>query len=413
MDDRQTAFWAVFDELEQARAFVRICDLRARFPWPRADFDFLLKELRDAGAIQLHAGDVTKQTADEVDNGFIDENGYRFGNVTRSASAAPSARKSTLSASAAAVSPKRDSPKQAAIVEALPTGTASIDEAQGVGQTAAIIEQIAKNAPTLADLNPEQLKEIARIVMTQRLTDELNSAVNIAGIDWKTELDKFLGDCKSQHTAKAYGAALDRLEAWAKREKVNPLSMDYADGDNFIRALRAEGRAAASIRRDIDAVSAFYSWLERYHKTIKNPIRGTRLRPERTAARALAIPTAAELKIILANANPIERAAISVMAYRGLRAGALPTLERHGERWTGNSKGKPIKENQIDGVTLPGVALEAIQAAGLDGKKPFGGLTTNAIEKRVRYLTSQGKRIKKSNQPRTVVSTIVQLCRCT
>ncbi|GHT01460.1 hypothetical protein AGMMS50276_29520 [Synergistales bacterium] len=206
---------------------------------------------------------------------------------------------------------------------------------------------------------------------------------------WIAERGKFTGDCKSEHTRKAYSAALDRLEAWAKREKVNPLSMDYADGDNFIRALRVEGRAAASIRRDIDAVSAFYSWLERYHKTIKNQIRGTRLRPERTAARTLAIPIMAELKIILANANPIERAAISVMAYRGLRAGALPTLERHGERWTGNSKGKLIKENQIDGVTLPGVALEAIQAAGLDGKKPFGGLTTNAIEKRVRYLTGK------------------------
>jgi integrase len=337
-------------------------------------FDSLLRDLRDNDAIQLHAGNVSLQTAEEVEGGFIDENGYRMGNVTRGA-LNPSARKST--------------PSSAAVVNQIPVTPHSLTTAAGVGQTAAIIEQIAKNAPTLADLNPEQLKEIARIVMTQRLTDELNSAVNIAGIDWKTELNKFLGDCKSVHTAKAYGAALDRLETWAAREKVNPLSMDYTQGDDFIRALRAEGRAAASVRRDIDAVSAFFSWLERYHKTIKNPIRGTRLRPEREAKKSLIIPTTAELKILLAEANPIEKAVISVMAYRGLRAGALPTLEKHGERWTGNSKGKPIKENQIDGVTLPGVALEAMSAAGLNDRKPFGWLTTNAIEKRVRYLTEK------------------------
>ena len=40
-------------------------------------------------------------------------------------------------------------------------------------------------------------------------------------------------------------------------------------------------------------------------------------------------------------------------------------------------------------MTLPRVALEAITAAGLNDKKPFEGLTVNAIEKRIGYLSKK------------------------
>ncbi|GHV37694.1 hypothetical protein FACS1894187_15110 [Synergistales bacterium] len=79
----EEAFLSAFGELERARAFVRICDLRRRLDWPRPEFDATLCKLRDAGIIQLHAGNVTTQTPDEVEDGFVDENGYRMGNVTR------------------------------------------------------------------------------------------------------------------------------------------------------------------------------------------------------------------------------------------------------------------------------------------------------------------------------------------
>ena len=42
--------------------------------------------------------------------------------------------------------------------------------------------RIAREAPTLADLNPDQLEQIALMVMAQRLTQELNTAANLAGI---------------------------------------------------------------------------------------------------------------------------------------------------------------------------------------------------------------------------------------
>jgi hypothetical protein len=45
-------------------------------------FDTMLRSLRDAGTIQLHAGDTTTMTPDEIEDGFIDENGFRMGSVT-------------------------------------------------------------------------------------------------------------------------------------------------------------------------------------------------------------------------------------------------------------------------------------------------------------------------------------------
>ncbi|GHS94197.1 hypothetical protein AGMMS50276_06290 [Synergistales bacterium] len=79
----EDSFFSAFADLESKRIFVRICDLRRRIGASREDFDAMLRKLRDAGRIQLHAGDVTTQTPDEVEDGFVDESGYRMGNVTR------------------------------------------------------------------------------------------------------------------------------------------------------------------------------------------------------------------------------------------------------------------------------------------------------------------------------------------
>lgn len=139
--------------------------------------------------------------------------------------------------------------------------------------------RIKTTAPTLKDLNNEQLEQIAQIVMTQDLVAELKKQVDIAGVNWNDKRKPFLNDTKSPHTSRAYGTALDKLEVWARRENINPLEITTDMADQFIRELKAQGKASASIRRDIAAVSAFYTFLERYHSAIKNPVRGTRIRP--------------------------------------------------------------------------------------------------------------------------------------
>ncbi|MDR1048805.1 MAG: hypothetical protein LBL51_03535 [Synergistaceae bacterium] len=76
------AFRSAFTELERGDIYVDLFALRRRLGWPRDAFDAMLRSLRDAGTIQLHAGDATTMTPDEIADGFVDENGFRMGSVT-------------------------------------------------------------------------------------------------------------------------------------------------------------------------------------------------------------------------------------------------------------------------------------------------------------------------------------------
>jgi integrase len=252
--------------------------------------------------------------------------------------------------------------------------------------------RIKREAPALADLNNEQLEQIARLVITQRLAAELNTAVDLAGVDWQKERGKFLKTVRSDHTRRAYGAALGKLETWTAREKVNPLELSPGQADDFILYLRNEtgkktgGPASpASVRRDVSAVSAFYSFLERDLKsgTIKNPVRGTRIRPPKENKKDTVIPTPAEYKRIVKTLPPLERVIVVTLAARGLRAGALPSLELKDGKYHGKSKGKVLKEDGTAGITLPAEILTAVKAAGLDPKRPFAGFSADAIERRI------------------------------
>jgi site-specific recombinase XerD len=249
------------------------------------------------------------------------------------------------------------------------------------GTVEELASYIAKTAPTLADLSQEQLELIARMVITQRLTGELHEKVNRAGIDYEAEKTLFLnnaGKTNSPHTRAAYKAALDKLDAWASREGIPVLALTPITADNYIYALKADGRSAASVRRDVAAASSFFTFLERRHGSMKNPFRGTKARPVKKALRKTEIPAQEDVQIILSLSSPIEKAIISVLACRGLRAGALPPLELWGARYKSRSKGKDIAGE------LPPAVLDAIKAADLDSRRPFAGFTVNAIEQRIK-----------------------------
>ena len=76
---RREQFHAAFRELDRGSIFVRICDLHRRMGWPREVFDDMLRRLRDNEVVQLHVGDVTLMTPEQVEDGFVDENGFRMG----------------------------------------------------------------------------------------------------------------------------------------------------------------------------------------------------------------------------------------------------------------------------------------------------------------------------------------------
>jgi site-specific recombinase XerD len=241
---------------------------------------------------------------------------------------------------------------------------------------------IAREAPTLKDLNHDQLVQIARLVMTERLKKEMHAAVDLAGIDYQAERETFLnnaGSTDSKHTRRGYAAALARLEAYADRAKISPLELTPARADDFIYSMKGNA-AAATIRRDVAACSSFFTWLERRHEGIKNPFRGTRARPAEKTIKALVIPNAAEVKKIIAALPAFEASAVSVMAFRGLRIGGLPEMETTGSRFKTRSKGKAISGE------LPGNVLTAIKAADApDKRKPFAGITQEALARRIEY----------------------------
>ena len=98
------------------------------------------------------------------------------------------------------------------------------------------------------------------------------------------------------------------------------------------------------------------------------------------AEKALEIPTAAEMKKIIAALPAYEAAAVSVMAFRGLRIGGLPGMEINGERFKTRSKGKDISGE------LPGNAQAAIKAINApDKRRPFAGISPDALAKRIEY----------------------------
>jgi hypothetical protein len=70
-------FERAYRELEGGKFFVRVCDLRRRLDWG-PEFDRMTAELRDAGKIQLQAGDTDYFSARDIADSFVDENGFRM-----------------------------------------------------------------------------------------------------------------------------------------------------------------------------------------------------------------------------------------------------------------------------------------------------------------------------------------------
>ena len=224
----------------------------------------------------------------------------------------------------------------------------------------------------------EQKAQAVQFAALLDTAQKMIKAKTMAGVDWQKEKAAFLdnaGRTRSAHTRTAYRAALDRLEAWAERQKTSILELTPAQADDFIYSLR--DRAAASIRLDVSAASSFFTWLERRHAEIKNPFRGTKARPPKKAVRKIVIPTAGEVEAMIRELPPDLAAAVSVMAYRGLRVGTLLTLSIAVDRFTGHSKGKDISGK------LPALALDAIKAASLPHRGPFAGERANTLDKRI------------------------------
>lgn len=77
-EETETAFWSAFEELAHGRNILRTHLLRRHLHWPCPAFDGMLRRLRDAGRLQLYEGDLDNMTPEDLQNSFVDENGFRM-----------------------------------------------------------------------------------------------------------------------------------------------------------------------------------------------------------------------------------------------------------------------------------------------------------------------------------------------
>ena len=256
-----------------------------------------------------------------------------------------------------------------------------------------IVQKIARESPQLKDLNSEQLETIAKIVITQRLTKEMDDKANIADIKISDEIQLFTnqaGHTSSICTKAIYREAIANLTRYARKNNINILLMTYAQADDFIYSLSG---APKSIRLKIAAISSFYSFLERRHSSIKNPIRGTKARPRDQTVRELQIPQAEELPIILESLPEYEKLAVYIMAYRGLRVGSLFRLKIRNNGYTAVSKGKEIYGEFSEDI------MTMIKNSSLNNRCPFGDHSTGALKVRLIRATKKLYNDGKINAP--------------
>ena len=256
-----------------------------------------------------------------------------------------------------------------------------------------IVQKIARESPQLKDLNNEQLEIIARHVITERLIKEMSDKADIADIDLQNEISLFIqqaGRTKSIATKTVYREALAILTRYARKNNINILMMNYAQADDFIYSLSG---APKSIRLKVAAISSFYSFLERRHSTVKNPIRGTKARPQDKTVKNLEIPTDEEMPVILDSLPDYEKLAVAVMAYRGLRVGSLFRLKIMNNGYQAVSKGKEIYGDFSDDI------MTMIKNSPLNNISPFGDYSTGALKVRIIRATNKLYKAGKINAP--------------
>lgn len=267
-----------------------------------------------------------------------------------------------------------------------------MNELQTIGG-ASVPATFTETAQTLAAMDfkalvdnatPQQLEAMARVYMAQHVQSTFTAAVKLAGIDYTAEKQTFLenaGRTKSPHTRRAYRNALEGeqgLEAFCNARHISVLELTAAQADDFIYWKNMTAKPA-TVRLAVATASSLFTWLERRHTgIITNPFRGTKARPAKQRTRP-DIPTAGDVQGIIATLPPRWAAAVSLMAYRGLRIGALAGLSIKGLRFVTRSKGHDISGD------LPTEALRTVKSAGLELRHPFGDMTAAQLQHAVTY----------------------------
>ena len=253
---------------------------------------------------------------------------------------------------------------------------------------ALLIRQVAEKEIKLEELSREDLEKIARLAMVDEAKAKFAKARDLARIDYAARREQFLleaGHSKSRATRYLYDRALTRLEEWCTDQGITPLELDSFQADRYVMALRAAGSASATVNVYVAAASSFFGRLERWGEKqgLRNPFRGTKARPRKQSVKKTEIPSEEEIRVLLDAADPLMRAAITVMAYLGLRVGGLPDFSITGNRWLTFTKGKEQSGEISEEIRA------VITRGGLSLKGPFVPLTAQNLKDRFGYLVGK------------------------
>ena len=245
------------------------------------------------------------------------------------------------------------------------------------------IEKNILETPALKDLSPEQLSEIAKIVIVQKYTKEMSRDVELMKFDYHSLKNSFLENIStSKNTKLAYQNALCNFEEFIAENKIgNILDINNSIADDFIYSLRNAGLSASTVRQYTGAVSSFFSFAERKSDgIIKNSFRSTKARPKANSNNAgkfynICIndktlnDVATDIETILSHIDNKElKAIILIMKCCGLRVGAFNNkFQIKGNKFTCTTKGSEFSGN------LPDNCLKAIRNAGLKHTDVFAG----------------------------------------
>ncbi len=240
------------------------------------------------------------------------------------------------------------------------------------------IRQQSEKATDLSNMTAQEFIARFRNYADQERQEAFNKKIKLSKVEYDGEKDLFLGTFTSEDTRDAYCRSINFAEEYAAMLEKSILEFTPAEADDFIYSQKE--RSPASVRRDIAAVSSFFTFLERRHKGISNPFRGTRARPKKKGVRAEAYPTTEDVEYIIQNLkNEKLSLVIYIMAHRGLRVGAFQGLSVRGENFKTVSKGKECKG------TFDNQTIAKIKAAGLPLSGPFTDMDTVTLKSKIKY----------------------------
>lgn len=263
------------------------------------------------------------------------------------------------------------------------------------------VEEKIINSPELKDLTSAQLEEIAKLVLVQRYTNQMNKEVELSRYDYNELKFIFLqnaGRTNSVNTRLAYENALKQFENYlAERTIENPLDIDPAIADDFIYSIRNSGKSASTVRQYVGAISSFFSFAERRSSgIIKNVFRGTKARPQpKTNKSGKFYNIYVDEKTITTVFNDINtiinyvenkefKAIILIMLYCGLRVGAFNSeFKIVGNKFSCKTKGK-----EYIGI-LPENCLKAVRNARLKHSATFENWNDTKTKNMFKYYSKK------------------------